>query len=85
MEQGDSPEVIDDFELGNEEVVEVQIKDKDVNKQKLRRRIDQYKVSYLFLFPSSYNKSCCRHKLQASNCPYIWAWTQKENGLTCGL
>ncbi|XP_065633009.1 ubiquitin-like domain-containing CTD phosphatase [Quercus suber] len=44
VEQVDSPEVIDDFELGNEEAVEVQIKDKDVNKQKLRRRIDQYKI-----------------------------------------
>lgn len=51
MEQVDSPEVIDDFELGNEEGVEVQIKDKDVNKQKLRRRIDQYKVSYFIFFP----------------------------------
>lgn len=41
----------------------------------------------LFFFPSSYNKSCCRHKLRASNCPCIWTWTwtQKENGLTCGL
>jgi len=51
VEQGDSPEVIDDFDLGNEEAVEVQIKDKDVNKQKLRRRIDQYKVSYFIFVP----------------------------------
>ena len=45
----DAPEVVDDFELGNEEAVDVQIKDKDVNKKKLRKRIDQYKVSY-FVF-----------------------------------
>ncbi|GMY05116.1 ubiquitin-like domain-containing CTD phosphatase [Fagus crenata] len=44
MEQVDAPEVVDDFELGNEEVVDVQIKDKDVNKKKLRKRIDQYKI-----------------------------------------
>lgn len=42
VDQVDSPEVIDDFELGHDEVVD--IKDKDVNKQKLRRRIKQYKV-----------------------------------------
>ena len=39
----DPPEVVDDFELGQDEVIE--IKDKEVNKQKLRRRIEQYKVS----------------------------------------
>lgn len=44
MEQVDAPEVVDDFELGNEEAVEVQISDKDVNKKKLRKRIDQYKI-----------------------------------------
>ncbi|KAL0384595.1 UNVERIFIED_CONTAM: Ubiquitin-like domain-containing CTD phosphatase [Sesamum radiatum] len=38
----ESPEIIDDFELGQDEVVD--IKDKDVNKQKLRRRIEQYKI-----------------------------------------
>lgn len=38
----ESPEIIDDFEFGQEEAVE--IKDKEVNKQKLRRRFDQYKV-----------------------------------------
>lgn len=40
-----SPEIIDDFDLGQDEVMD--IKDKEVNKQKLRRRIEQYKVSYL--------------------------------------
>lgn len=39
----DSPEIVDDFELGLDEIVD--LKDKDVNKQKLRRRIDQFKVS----------------------------------------
>lgn len=38
----ESPEIVDDFELGQDEVVD--IKDKEVNKQKLRRRIDQYKI-----------------------------------------
>lgn len=38
----DSPEIVDDFELGQDEAVD--IKDKEVNKQKLRRRIDQYKI-----------------------------------------
>ncbi|KAI5661584.1 hypothetical protein M9H77_20907 [Catharanthus roseus] len=42
VHQVDSPEIIDDFELGQDEAVE--IKDKEVNKQKLRRRIMQYKV-----------------------------------------
>lgn len=42
IDQVDSPEIIDDFELGQDEVVD--IKDKEVNKQKLRRRIDQYKI-----------------------------------------
>ncbi|KAL9246137.1 hypothetical protein vseg_019710 [Gypsophila vaccaria] len=37
-----SPEIVDDFELGQDEAVD--IKDKDVNKQKLRRRINQYKI-----------------------------------------
>ena len=46
MDQVDSPEIIDDFELGKDEVID--IKDKDVNKQKLRRRIGQYKVSCFF-------------------------------------
>ncbi|OAY44972.1 ubiquitin-like domain-containing CTD phosphatase [Manihot esculenta] len=42
LDQEDSPEVVDDFELGQDEAVD--IKDKEVNKQKLRRRIDQYKI-----------------------------------------
>ncbi|XP_072966111.1 ubiquitin-like domain-containing CTD phosphatase [Typha angustifolia] len=45
VDQVDSPEIIDDFELGQDEVVD--IKDKDVNKQKLRRRIAQYKIKLL--------------------------------------
>ncbi|XP_065870569.1 ubiquitin-like domain-containing CTD phosphatase [Euphorbia lathyris] len=42
VDQVDSPEIVDDFELGQDEAVD--IKDKEVNKQKLRRRIDQYKI-----------------------------------------
>ncbi|XP_044489355.1 ubiquitin-like domain-containing CTD phosphatase [Mangifera indica] len=38
----ESPEIIDDFELGQEEAVD--IKDKEVNQQKLRRRVNQYKI-----------------------------------------
>ncbi|KAK9095934.1 hypothetical protein Sjap_021431 [Stephania japonica] len=38
----DAPEVVDDFELGQDEVVD--IKDKEINKQKLRRRASQYKI-----------------------------------------
>ncbi|ONK73120.1 uncharacterized protein A4U43_C04F27460 [Asparagus officinalis] len=45
VDQVDSPEVVDDFELGLDEVVD--IKDKDANKQKLRRRISQYKIRKL--------------------------------------
>lgn len=45
VDQVDSPEIVDDFEIGQEEAVD--IKDKEVNKQKLRRRIEQYKVSDL--------------------------------------
>ncbi|KNA23286.1 hypothetical protein SOVF_026140 [Spinacia oleracea] len=41
----DSPEIVDDFELGQDEAID--IKDKEVNKQKLRRRIDQYKIEVL--------------------------------------
>ncbi|KAG7557029.1 HAD-superfamily hydrolase subfamily IIID [Arabidopsis suecica] len=43
VDQAESPEIVDDFELGKEEAVD--IKDKEVNKQKLRRRIDQYKIN----------------------------------------
>lgn len=42
IDQVDSPEVVDDFVLGQDEVVE--IKDKPVNQQKLRRRVQQYKI-----------------------------------------
>ncbi|KAL2537003.1 Ubiquitin-like domain-containing CTD phosphatase [Forsythia ovata] len=42
VEPVDSPEIIDDFEIGQVEVVD--IKDNEVNKQKLRRRIEQYKI-----------------------------------------
>lgn len=42
VDQVESPEIVDDFELGQDEAVD--IKDKEVNKQKLRRRIDQCKV-----------------------------------------
>ena len=42
VDQAESPEIVDDFELGQDEAVD--IKDKEVNKQKLRRRIDQFKV-----------------------------------------
>lgn len=42
VDQVESPEIVDDFELGEDEAVE--IKDKEANKKKLRRRIDQYKV-----------------------------------------
>ncbi|MQM07093.1 hypothetical protein Taro_039927, partial [Colocasia esculenta] len=45
VDQVDSPEIVDDFELGQEEVVD--IKDKEVNKQKLRRRANQYKIKLL--------------------------------------
>lgn len=44
----DSPEIIDDFELGQEEAVD--IKDKEVNKQKLRRRVSQYKVCCIVVY-----------------------------------
>lgn len=47
LDQVDAPEIMDDFELGQEEAVD--IKDKDVNKQKLRRRIEQYKVTGFLL------------------------------------
>ena len=42
----ETPEIIDDFELGQDEAVD--IKDKEANKQKLKRRIDQYKVRISF-------------------------------------
>ncbi|KAI3715669.1 hypothetical protein L6452_22655 [Arctium lappa] len=42
VDQVDAPEIVDDFEIGQDEVVD--IKDKEVNKQKLRRRVEQYKI-----------------------------------------
>ncbi|XP_042458526.1 ubiquitin-like domain-containing CTD phosphatase isoform X2 [Zingiber officinale] len=45
VDQVDSPEIIDDFELGQDEVID--IKDKFVNKQKLLRRISHYKIKLL--------------------------------------
>ena len=38
----DTPDIVDDFELGQEEAVDI---DKEVNKQKLKRRISHYKVN----------------------------------------
>ncbi|XP_004299902.1 PREDICTED: ubiquitin-like domain-containing CTD phosphatase-like isoform 1 [Fragaria vesca subsp. vesca] len=38
----DSPDIVDDFELGQDEAVD--IKDNHLNNQKLRRRIDHYKI-----------------------------------------
>ncbi|KAJ9538203.1 hypothetical protein OSB04_030936 [Centaurea solstitialis] len=45
VDQVDAPEIVDDFEIGQDEVVD--IKDKEVNKQKLRRRVEQYKACSL--------------------------------------
>lgn len=45
VDEVDSPEIVDDFELGQDEAVD--IKDNEVNKKKLRRRIAHYKVSCL--------------------------------------
>ncbi|CAA7027349.1 unnamed protein product [Microthlaspi erraticum] len=42
VDQVTSQEIVDDFEPGKDEVVDIE--DKEVNKQKLRRRIDQYKI-----------------------------------------
>jgi ubiquitin-like domain-containing CTD phosphatase 1 len=44
VNQMDSPEIVDDFELGQDEAVDIE--DDEANKQKLRRRIDQYEVSF---------------------------------------
>ncbi|GMP39320.1 hypothetical protein CsSME_00010195 [Camellia sinensis var. sinensis] len=43
VDEVDSSEIIDDFDLGHDEVVD--IKDNEANRQKLRRRIDQYKIA----------------------------------------
>ncbi|XP_009776066.1 ubiquitin-like domain-containing CTD phosphatase [Nicotiana tabacum] len=42
VDQVESPDIIDDFELGQEEAVD--IKDKEINKQKLKRRVEQHKI-----------------------------------------
>ncbi|GAB4847841.1 hypothetical protein Ancab_026901 [Ancistrocladus abbreviatus] len=42
VDQVDSPEIVDDFEIGQDEAVD--IKDREVNKLKLRRRINHYKI-----------------------------------------
>lgn len=47
VDQVEAPEIIDDFELDQEEVVD--IKDKEINKHKLLRRIGLYKVCYFHL------------------------------------
>ncbi|XP_023768013.1 ubiquitin-like domain-containing CTD phosphatase [Lactuca sativa] len=44
VDQADAPEIVADFEIGQDEAVD--IKDKKVNKQKLRRRVDQYKIEF---------------------------------------
>lgn len=44
VEPVDAPEVLDDFELGQEDTVDIM--DREVNKQKLRRRIEQFKVTF---------------------------------------
>lgn len=38
----DAPEILDDFEIGEEDILYIQ--DREVNKQKIRRRVEQYKV-----------------------------------------
>ncbi|KAI5081959.1 hypothetical protein GOP47_0001702 [Adiantum capillus-veneris] len=43
VEPVDAPEIVDDFEF--EEIDSQDIKDREVNKLKLRRRIEQYKLS----------------------------------------
>lgn len=57
MDPVDAPEIIDDFEIGQEEAVE--IPDKEVNRKKLQRRVNQYKVSCLILY---FVKIFVRHK-----------------------
>jgi ubiquitin-like domain-containing CTD phosphatase 1 len=44
VEPVDAPEVLDDFELGQEDTVDIM--DREVNRQKLRRRIEQFKVIF---------------------------------------
>ncbi|KAL3699867.1 hypothetical protein R1sor_017889 [Riccia sorocarpa] len=49
-----APEIVDDFELQDEDTVE--IKDAEVNKAKLRRRVDQFKLN--LLSPCRPGKKC---------------------------
>lgn len=54
----ESSEIVDDFEIGQDEVVD--IKDKEANKHKLSRRIKQYKVSILYpTVPMGLNNCNC--------------------------
>lgn len=54
----ESSEIVDDFEIGQDEVVD--IKDKEANKHKLSRRIKQYKVSILYpTVPMGLNNCYC--------------------------
>lgn len=50
MDQEDDPEILNDYEIGQNEVTA--IKDKDVYKQKLKRRASQYKVYSRVIFVS---------------------------------
>jgi len=50
----DTPEILDDFELGEEGIID--IKDREVNQQKLRRRIEQFKLT--LLNPPREGKKC---------------------------
>lgn len=52
MDPVDTPEILDDLELPKDEAVD--IKDMQVNKQKLTRRIQQFKVFIVVYFLFSY-------------------------------
>ncbi|CAN0878540.1 Ubiquitin-like domain-containing CTD phosphatase [Linum grandiflorum] len=58
VDQVDDPEIVDDFQLGQDEAID--IKDKDVNKQKLKRRVDQYKVQLLNFILNIKLRNPCR-------------------------
>lgn len=72
MDQADAPEIIDDFEIGQDELVDV--KDKEVNKHKLRRRAEQYKVSAWFCIWSLHSKMATYKifLLKNPNCKHYW-------------
>lgn len=59
VDQIDSPDIMDDFEMGQDEYVD--IKDKDSNKQKLRRRIKHCKVFLLLSFVQYDDMETLRH------------------------